>query len=267
MLDGKIALVTGAARGIGKSIATALACAGASVALHHHQSAAEARSLCSELEDGTGKMIAVNGDLSNLDEVNAVMDAVEEQLGAPAILINNAGGGYLPTPLADVDLPAWRSLFALDLEAPLLLCQRALPSMRKKKWGRIVHIGSNAVRVRSPLMGPYVASKAALHAITSVMAKEEGRNNILINTVAPGIVDTGTGDHVAHVRQRPTDPLAFVDAIPLQRLCKPADVANLVLFLCSDHAAYITGQVIYLNGGDRIETFSLNSEFRPQNPE
>ncbi len=256
MLEGKIALVTGGASGIGAAIVSELAYGGATVIIHCHASMAQADALRDRLNEAGLNSFSIGADFRDTTQISELIKQIQRRVGRIDILVNNAGIAFTENLAADVDIAEWKEVFTVNVDAPFLLIKYTLPGMRERRWGRIINIGSNSVRVQSPGAAAYVASKAALHAMTAVIAKEEGRNNILVNTVAPGVVSV-SAPMAPVTKDSAAQSLSIVDTIPLRRFCRPNDVAQLVSFLCSEKADYITGQVYFVNGGDRIETFHL----------
>jgi len=241
-LSGKIALVTGAGRGIGKAIAVGLARSGATVAVNDINPDACER-VAAELAPNAA---AFHADVSNKHAVQAMIDGALEKWGRLDLLINNAGVEPHAS-LLTLDEWDWRRTIDVNLTGPFLCSQSAARVMKDTGGGAIVNIASIAgrafgLRDRSA----YVASKTGLVGLTKECARELAAYNIRVNAVCPGVIIT---EMTAHLRQNEAQMKKWLEDIPQARLGEPDDVVGLVLFLCSDAAAYITGQVINVDGG------------------
>lgn len=234
------ALVTGASRGIGAAIARGLAADGYRVVVNYHTSRAAAQALCKELEDICAlPHLAVCADVSDRAQVEAMFAAV----GDVDVLVNNAGIAQqkLFTDLTEAD---WASMFDVDVSGVFRCCQMALPHMIYQKCGSIVNISSMWGQVGASCEVHYSAAKAAVIGLTKALAKELGPSQIRVNCVAPGVIDTEMN---ALLGRETLDALR--EETPLEMLGTPAHIADAVRFLVSDHAAFITGQVLGVNGG------------------
>ncbi|HUQ18514.1 MAG TPA: 3-oxoacyl-[acyl-carrier-protein] reductase [Gemmatimonadaceae bacterium] len=238
-LTGKVALVTGSTRGIGRTIAATLSECGARVAIvgrEQEKSDAVAREL-----GGESKAFAC--DVTNTGQVSELVSAVESQFGSLDILVNNAGltRDNVVMRLKDDD---WDTVLDANLRGPFAAIRAASRGMMKRRWGRIINITSVVGLIGNKGQANYAASKAGLIGLTKSVAKELASRNILVNAIAPGFIETEmTAAMTAEARS------GLTGLIPLDRLGSPADVASAVAFLASDHAAYITGQVIVVDGG------------------
>jgi 3-oxoacyl-[acyl-carrier protein] reductase len=240
-LDGRVAVVTGGSRGIGRAIATRLAEAGAHVAV-----VARDAGRASEAADalpGDGKRVGLGADVSVQDQVAAMVSATEEALGPIDILVNNAGvtrDGLLVR-MGEDD---WKAVLDTNLKGAFNATKAVVRGMMKRRSGRIINITSVVGITGNPGQANYAASKAGLIGLTKSVAKELASRNILVNAVAPGFIET---DMTAGLSEETRQTLRT--QIPLGRLGSVEDVADVVAFLASDLAGYITGQVLVVDGG------------------
>ncbi len=235
-LTGKVALVTGASRGIGAAIAVALAEAGAAVAVNYRERADAADALVADLNKAGGRAVAVAADVSQATAVSKMVDRVHSALGAIDILVNNAGLAIVRG-VDDLTEEDFDKTITVNLKSAFLCTQAVLPSMRAKKWGRIVNITSGAARGAGAIGPHYNASKAGMEGLTRGYAARLVKEGITVNAVAPSLIDTdmmrGRSDLAAR--------------IPLGRLGHSEEVAQAVLMVLGND--YMTGQTIALNGG------------------
>ena len=237
-LSGRVALVTGSTRGIGRAIAGTLAECGAKVAVVGRD-AARAEQVAAELPGARGFAC----DVADTASVAALVAGVEEAFGSVDVLVNNAGltRDNLLMRLKDDD---WDAVLDANLRGAFAAIRAASRGMMKRRWGRIVNIASVVGITGNKGQANYAASKAGLIGLTKSVAKELASRNILANAVAPGFIET---DMTAAMT--PEARATMSAQIPLERLGSPADIAGMVAFLASDHAAYITGQVFVVDGG------------------
>ena len=237
------ALITGGSRGIGAAIAAALARAGYAVAINYNHSAEAAEALAASLRAEGRAALPVQADVSDPAQVAAMFAAVERQLGAVSVLVNNAGIAQqkLFTDLSDAD---WRRMMGVHLDGAFYCCRAALPAMIRARYGRILNIASMWGQVGGSCEVHYWAAKAGLIGLTKALAKEEGPSGITVNCIAPGVVDT---DMMASFSAE--DRAALADETPVCRLGNADEVAAAAVFLCSPAAGFITGQVLGVNGG------------------
>ena len=243
LLDGKCALVTGASRGIGRAIALKLASEGAKVALNFAGSAAAAEEVKKEIEAAGGEAITVQADVSDPASVEAMVQTVSEAFGQIDILVNNAGitrDGLLLR-MKDEDFDA---VINTNLKGIFYTTKLVSKLMMKKRYGRIVNMASVVGLTGNAGQTNYAAAKAGVIGFSKSAAKELAARGITVNMVAPGFIET---DMTAVIPEKAKE--AMMGGIPLGRAGKPEDVANAVLFLVSDQAAYITGQVLKVDGG------------------
>lgn len=244
-LDGKIALVTGAARGMGYAIAALLGARGARVALNDVRAEDSGRAAAA-LEQSGVEAISVPGSVTVSDDVRGMMDRVRQRFGRLDILVNNAGV-LLPTRGEAICDEEWDFVVDTNLKGTFLCCREAIADLRRAGEGRIVNLSSTAGKSVSTIGGAhYTAAKAGVLGLTRHLARELARDRITVNAVCPGLIDTEM------VRSTiPESRLqAYAGSFPLARLGTPAEVAELVAFLASERAAYITGASLDINGGD-----------------
>lgn len=242
-LKGRVALVTGSTRGIGRAIAQALAESGATVVVTGREEA-RAAEVAAEIATATGATVRGFGvDISDAAQAVAVVERVEKELGQLDILVNNAGltRDNLIMRLKDED---WDAVINANLRGAFMTCRAASRGMMKRRWGRIINIASVVGITGNKGQSNYAASKAGLIGLTKSIAKELASRNVLANVLAPGFVET---DMTAAMT--PEAKATLSGGIPLERLGTPQDIAGIVVVLASDLAAYITGQVIVVDGG------------------
>ncbi len=235
-LTGRIALVTGASRGIGRSVAVALAKAGADVAINYRQMEKKARSTREQIVTQAKRALTVRADVSSSVEVTRMIRTVEDKLGPIDILVNNAGMAN-PKGLEDITEEDWDETMSVNLKSAFLVTQAALPGMRERGWGRIINITSGAAYTGG-IIGPhYSASKAGMEGLTRAYAALLVKEGITVNAIAPSIIET---DMIKKGKD-------FTNYIPVGRVGQPDEVAQAVVFAAGN--AYMTGQSILLNGG------------------
>ncbi len=244
---GRVALVTGAARGLGRAAAERLLAGGARVVLNVRRSE-PAAALAAELAGGPfGERAAVlAGDIASGETVRSLVAEALERFGRLDILINNAAAAY-STRFEQISEEEWRRAVDVNLTAAFLLIQAAVPAMKAARYGRVVNLSSTAGKSVSTLGGAhYTASKAGLLGLTRAAAKELGSHGITVNAVCPGLIDTElTREHAT-----PGELALHARSFPIQRLGTAAEVADLICFLASEAAGYITGASVDINGGD-----------------
>jgi 3-oxoacyl-[acyl-carrier protein] reductase len=243
-----VALVTGASRGIGRAIAVALADAGFRLGVNYRARAKDADSLVEQIRVTGGDARALCADVSDPGAARSLVAATLDAFGRLDVLVNNAGVHLPGVRLADVGAEDWERLLRVNLSGPLYLMQAVLPHMRARGTGHIVNLSSNVTQRFPAAAGPYTASKSALEALTRILAREEGPHGIRVNAVAPGPIETDMLAESMAV-MGPERTRAFVESVPLRRKGHPEEIAAVVRFLVSDAASYLTGQVIYVNGG------------------
>lgn len=242
-IEGKIAFVTGASRGIGRSIALTLAEAGADVAINYAGNAAAAEEVAAEIRKMGRKALILQGDVSQTEAVAAMLDAVVAEFGRCDILVNNAGitrDGLLMR-MKEED---WDAVLNTNLKGVYNCTKAAIKYMMKQKSGKIVNIASVVGIMGNAGQANYAAAKAGCIGFTKSVAKEVASRGITVNAVAPGLIAT---DMTSVLPEKVVEEMAA--GIPLKRAGQPVDVAKAVLFLVSDDAAYITGQTLNVDGG------------------
>jgi 3-oxoacyl-[acyl-carrier protein] reductase len=242
-LEGRVAIVTGAARGIGKAIALLLARRGAAVVVNYQHSAQAADQLVAEIYNDGGKALAFQADVSKMAQAQQLVKSAIEDFGGLDILVNNAGitRDTLIMMMSEED---WDEVIATNLKGTFNCSKVAARHMMRKRYGRIINITSISGQMGNPGQTNYSASKAGQIGFTKALAREVASRNITVNAIAAGYIDTEIWANVPEeVRQ------AALDLIPLGRKGQPLEIAYAVAFLASDQAAYITGQVLGVDGG------------------
>jgi 3-oxoacyl-[acyl-carrier protein] reductase len=247
-LIGKVALVTGAARGIGAATAVRLAELGAAVAVLD-RAEADAAATVETIEATGGSAIAVGCDVSDAEAVDAAVRHVAETLSSVDVLVNNAGI-IRDNLLFKMSTDDWDAVMSVHLRGSFLLARSAQAFMVEKRWGKIVNLSSTSA-LGSRGQANYAAAKAGLQGLTKTLAIELGPFNINVNAVAPGFIETemtkATAERIGVDFEAMKDDA--IPRIPLRRIGTPADVANVIGFLCTDESAYVSGQVLYVAGG------------------
>lgn len=243
-LDGKVALVTGAGRGIGSGIASRLAADGAHVIINYARSADRAEALEEQIIAAGGTASTVGADLSDMAQIDAMFATLASRQVKLDILVNNAGGGSGGMPrLTDLKLDEYEYTFALNTRAVFFVTQHAVAIMND--GGRVISLSSSSTTTRQPGLSSYAGSKAAIEAFTRIWATELAPRRITVNCVLPGIVNTDLiKDNIP-----PELALKYGAAVPLGRMGEPEDIADVVAFLASDDARWITGQNLAVTGG------------------
>lgn len=244
-LAGKVAIVTGAANGIGRAIAIRLAGEGAKVALADIQ-LDSAEQAAAEIRRGSAAAIAVALDVTKLDEAIAAADRVERELGPIDILVNNAGWDVV-LPFVESTPDLWDKVIAINFRGMLNCCKAVAPRMQSRGAGKIVSISSDAARVGSSGEAVYAGCKAAIIAFSKTLARELAANHINVNVVCPGPTDTALLKNAMKGREKVLEAMAR--SIPFRRLGQPADLAGAVAFFASSDSDFVTGQVLSVSGG------------------
>jgi NAD(P)-dependent dehydrogenase (short-subunit alcohol dehydrogenase family) len=243
-LSGKVAIVTGAGKGIGKEIALELAAAGAKTVVVA-RTQAEIDAVAEQIRVNNGIGLSKVTDITQSDQIDALVEAVRSEFGRLDILVNNAARSFL-RPLLDLREDGFDKIFDTNVKGTFLLSRQAAKLMTQNEGGSIINITTIGAERGGPMMGAYYASKAALKMLTMCMAVEWAPMKIRVNAVGPGMTRT----HFSQpIWSNPELERELANRIPMGRIAEPADIAGAVLFLCSDAAGFITGQTIYVDGG------------------
>ncbi len=242
-LSGKVALVTGASRGIGAVVATRLAQAGAKVGVNFHASSELATVVVDKINKAGGEAFLVGGDVSQEDKAEAVIKQLVEHFGSIDILVNNAGINK-DSLLLRMKPDDFDSVIAVNLRGAFLCTRYVMPHLIRQRSGRVINMSSVVGLSGNPGQANYAAAKAGLVGLTKAVAREVASRNVTVNALAPGYITTAMVEELSEEVQ--TQILA---RIPMGRFGTPEDVAEAVVFLCSDGASYITGQVLTIDGG------------------
>ena len=245
-LKGKVAVVTGASKGIGAAIAKSLAAEGASVVVNYASSKAGATTVVDSITAAGGKAVAVAGDVSKAAEAQGIIDAAIKNYGRLDILVNNSGV-YEFGPIEGITEDQFHRMFNINVLGLLLTTQAALKHIGE--GGSIINIGSVVSSITPPTSSIYTATKGAVDAVTGVLAKELGAKKIRVNSINPGMVET-EGTQTAGVLGSDWEK-ATVAQTPLGRLGQPGDIASIAVFLASDDSKWLTGELILTGGGLR----------------
>ena len=242
---GRVAIVTGAGRGMGWAVAARLAAGGAKLVVNDVD-ADSAERAAGALQESGAEALATPGDVTSSADVAGMVAGALEHFGRIHVLVNNAGV-LRPTPVFDIEEEEWDMVVNGNLKSTYLCSRAVLPAMRDQGWGRIVNFSSTAGKNVSTVGGAhYTASKAAILGFTRHLAKEEAAHGITVNAVCPGLIDT----EMVRSTISKERTAAYASSFPIARLGEPHEVAELVAFLASDKAAYITGASLDINGGD-----------------
>lgn len=242
-LSEKIALITGASRGIGSSIAYEFARQGATVIINYRSSEDKAKNLAEEIKKIGGKAYLSKFDVSNPEEVKEKIKEIEKEIGNVHILINNAGI-IKDTLFLRMKEEDWDRVIKTNLYSVFYVTQAVLPMMIKERWGRIINISSVVAFTGNPGQTNYAAAKAGIIGFSKALALEVAGKNITVNVIAPGYIET---DMTAGLPEKVRE--VFLQQIPLKRAGLPEEIAYLTVFLASEKASYITGCVFHINGG------------------
>ena len=245
-LTGKVAVITGASKGIGAAVAKSLAAEGASVVVNYASSKAGANTVVAAITAAGGNAIAVGGDVSKAADANGIIDAAIENYGRLDILVNNAGV-YEFAPIEAITEEQFHKAFNINVLGLLLTTQAAIKHLGE--GASIINIGSVASRITPPNSAVYTGTKGAVDAITGVLSRELGPKKIRVNTLNPGVVET-EGTHTGGVIGSDFEKAAIAQT-PLGRIGQPGDIASIAVFLASEDSAWLTGEQLLATGGLR----------------
>ncbi|WP_435196831.1 SDR family NAD(P)-dependent oxidoreductase [Natronomonas sp. EA1] len=234
-LSTRTALVTGSAQGLGRAFALALADAGADVAVHYHSSDVQAEATAREIHELGVDSVAVQGDVTDPDSVDAMVEEVEAELGSVDVLVNNVGD-FAPSHWQDIDWGTWQRVLSTNLDGTVLCARRVLPAMREQGWGRIVNVGyaSSEKAMVSPKNFPYFVAKTGILMFTRMLAADTQDDGITVNAVSPYVVESSD---------------EFPDDAPRGRWASFDDLTQAMLFFCDEGSDYISGENIEVDGG------------------
>ncbi|MBT4205262.1 MAG: glucose 1-dehydrogenase [Gammaproteobacteria bacterium] len=248
VLKHQTAIVTGGSRGIGKAIALHLSTQGFNIVLSFKKDEKAAAQVVSDIQKSGGAAEMIRADLSLADSANDITRTTIERFGRIDVLINNAGVSSNKSLIADTPDLEWNEIIEVNLHGVFRMMKAVVPHMRQQKKGNIVNISSNITKRLAPTFGTYAISKAALETMTQIVAKEEAANGIRVNAVAPGPIKTDMLEKLLK-EMGAKRAKSFVDSMPMKRMGTADEIANMVAMLTSDVASFVTGQIIYVNGG------------------
>jgi len=245
-LGGKVALVTGASRGIGAAIALALAKEGAKVAVNYNKQKEKAEKVVADIYELGGEAFAVQADVSSPLEVDRMFDKIGEKYGGVDILVNNAGI-HQHLPAYSLSIEDWKRIIDVNLNGTFIVTRKVINHMKLKGWGRIINISSVSGFAGTTVECHYAASKLGVVGFTKALALELAPYGVTVNAIAPGAIETDMLAVNSEKRRK-----EVVSKIPVGRIGIPEDIAHGVLFLASPKASYITGQTLHINGGEGL---------------
>ena len=248
-LEGRVALVTGGGRGIGRAVSLALAEDGADVAINYRRDEQAASDTVADVEKLGRRAAKYQASIDSWDEDVAMVDAVLSDFGGVDILVNNAGIASRGNSVADTDPAEFERVWRTHAFGSFALSKLVLPSMRERPRGDIVMVSSNATVHMAGYSSPYNVAKAGLEALARTLAKEERRHNIHVNVVAPGLVETEMGRRLVKGAMGVEDISTLDARAPFGHVCTPEEVADVIRFLVSDASGYLTDQKITIDGG------------------
>jgi 3-oxoacyl-[acyl-carrier protein] reductase len=241
-LEGKVALITGASKGIGRAVALRLARDGAAVVVNYSSSAEQARTAVAEIQAAGGRAVAAQADVGRTDEIEKLFDATFSNFGRLDILVNNAALPLYKS-LVEITEAEYDRVFAVNVKGTFFACQQA--ARRMADGGRIINVSSSTTVMMLATYSAYVATKGAVEQITRSLAKELGPRGITVNTISPG----GTDTELFGLNKTAEDKKRFAQMAAFGRIAEPQDIADVVSLLASDDAHWITGQNLRANGG------------------
>lgn len=244
MMNGKVAIITGASRGIGAAIAKLLAGHGAKVVINYANNTSAAQEVVDSITAKGGEAIAVQADVRNQDEMESLVNETVSQFGKVDVLVNNAAIHFAMKPFSEMEWDEFRPKLEEEIKAAFIATKSVLPIMKEQKYGKLVFISSSLSHQPMPNFIAHGTAKGALNSFVKYLAQELGPYNITANTVAPAMVET---DATKHTPAEQKEQVAMFT--PLGRIAKPEDVANSVLYFASDQSAFVTGTYAPVSGG------------------
>jgi 2-deoxy-D-gluconate 3-dehydrogenase len=244
-LTGRVAIVTGGARGLGAVMGMGLAQAGANVAVIGRRIEA-CTAVTGQIRDAGGQAFPAAADITNPDSVNAAFEQVVQALGPVDILVNNAGISPFNAPLDQTRLSGWHKVLETNLTGALICTQAVVGGMQERRQGKIINVASAAGAVSTPGIGVYGVSKAGLIHLTRQLAAEQGPYNIQVNAIAPGYMDVGVSEAIQNQQAFFAE---IVKRTPMRRIGKANELIGALILLASDASSYITGQTLFIDGG------------------
>jgi len=246
--DTPTCVVTGGTRGIGKAIALRMSADGYKTLLTYKSDESSAIETTQEIRNLGSECVCVKADLTRPESADTVVQTALSTLGKIDVLVNNAAISSNENLIADTDPEDWKEMINVNLHSVFDITRKVIPIMRRRGGGNIVNLSSNITKRLAPTFGAYAVSKAGLEALTIILAKEEAPNGIRVNAIAPGPINTkmlqGLLDEMG-----PEKAKAFLNMVPMKRAGEPEEIASMVAMLVSDVSSYVTGQVIFVNGG------------------
>ncbi|MGB0636315.1 MAG: SDR family NAD(P)-dependent oxidoreductase [Gammaproteobacteria bacterium] len=246
--DTPTCVVTGGTRGIGKAIALRMSADGYKTLLTYKSDESSAIETTQEIRNLGSECVCIKADLTRPESVDTVVQTALSTLGKIDVLVNNAAISSNENLIADTDPEDWKEMINVNLHSVFDITRKVIPIMRRRGGGNIVNLSSNITKRLAPTFGAYAVSKAGLEALTIILAKEEAPNGIRVNAIAPGPINTkmlqGLLDEMG-----PEKAKAFLNMVPMKRAGEPEEIASMVAMLVSDVSSYVTGQVIFVNGG------------------
>ena len=250
-LNGRLALITGGGRGIGRAISLALAEDGADIAIHYNRDDESAKATAKAIADLGRRVGIFRASLEDIEGLSTLMEAVQKELGDPGILVHNAGIASRGKSVAETQASEVDQLMRVHAFAPHELSKQALPGMRKHERGDIIMVSSAATQFDAGGGAPYNMAKAAMESLARTLAAEERRNGIRVNIVAPGLGETEMGRRLVKATSGLDDLRKLENKMPFGRICQPEDIADAIRHLVSERSGYVTGQRLGIDGGGR----------------
>jgi NAD(P)-dependent dehydrogenase (short-subunit alcohol dehydrogenase family) len=245
-LNGKVALITGGSRGIGKATALGFARAGADIAIASRK-LPDLELVAAEIRGLGRKALPVAAHVGRLEEITSLINTVCKEFGKIDILVNNAGTSPAASPMLDIEERLWDSIMNLNLKGLIFLSQGVARIMKEHNGGRIINVASMDAFRHEPNIGVYSISKAAVIMATKIMAEEWAEYNIRVNAIAPGHIHTRLGDSIFEAM--PEYKKVFLDRVPMRRIGDPDEIVGAMIYLASDASSYVTGTTVVVDGG------------------